>query len=129
MQCPYGVEKVEGDEEVGGCPVCECRDPCKNFPCMEDEQCAVDIVGTIAKPHVTHGRQVYGLSHQTSYRPVCRKRETDFGQIFCGIEKVTSFTVLKQKTSPESVPIFGVEAPELGYVPKNVVLMRIVWLS
>ncbi|XP_035703436.1 papilin isoform X2 [Folsomia candida] len=72
LQCPYGVEKVDADGAL--CPQCECRDPCRNFPCEDDEQCAVDIVGTISKPHVTHGRHSYGLSHQASFRPVCRKQ-------------------------------------------------------
>lgn len=39
LQCPYGVEKVDADGAL--CPQCECRDPCRNFPCEDDEQCAV----------------------------------------------------------------------------------------
>ncbi|XP_018562061.1 papilin [Anoplophora glabripennis] len=40
LKCAYGVEAYVDENE---CNRCQCKDPCRNVECLEDEQCAIDI--------------------------------------------------------------------------------------
>jgi hypothetical protein len=56
LQCPYGLEQfVDSDE----CERCQCHDPCKDYPCPDETQCAVDLYRNPQKG-------------ETEYRGVCR---------------------------------------------------------
>jgi hypothetical protein len=56
LQCPYGVERFV-DPDV--CVRCQCHDPCKDYSCPDQTQCAVDLY---------HNPQ----TDETEYRGVCR---------------------------------------------------------
>lgn len=40
LACPYGVRHIAVDEE---CERCECDNPCADYVCPEEEQCAVEV--------------------------------------------------------------------------------------
>ena len=56
LQCPYGVERFV-DSDV--CERCQCHDPCKDYSCPDQTQCAVDLY---QNPR----------TGETEYRGVCR---------------------------------------------------------
>jgi hypothetical protein len=56
LQCPYGVERFV-DSDV--CERCQCYDPCKDYSCPDQTQCAVDLY---RNPQ----------TGETEYRGVCR---------------------------------------------------------
>ena len=45
MLCPYGFEL---DEE--GCPLCQCRDPCRGIKCPGSLTCQLDEVACLKEP-------------------------------------------------------------------------------
>ncbi len=53
--CPYGIEKwVDKD----GCERCGCYNPCREYTCPSDQQCAFDVFTA--------------ADGSTSYKPICR---------------------------------------------------------
>lgn len=57
LQCPYGVSRSYDSE---GCQRCECENPCRNYECGPEQDCAVDIQSSAQ----------YG----SEFVPVCRDR-------------------------------------------------------
>lgn len=57
LNCPYGISRSYVPDDR--CERCECDDPCRGHPCLDDAQCSVDIT-----PDPQLG---------TAFTPICRQ--------------------------------------------------------